>query len=162
MRSVDRFRVPLGLAALLAAGCYDFHLTGPEDAPAVPNPQLVSVTVEYRQPNGCLTASIHCDDKVVFIGSWMQKGAEFALTRGAGNFVWTGPAFAVPVNYPPNDQPYTVYIHDPHLVSSETDGFTGERLKVGGQVLTIFVAPGGPNEGALVYIDQNGFGHNPF
>ena len=73
--------------AAAAAGrrrCYDFHLTGPEDPAPSARPQLVSVTIEYRQPNGCVNSVGRCDDPVVFFGSWMRPGEEFRLTRDAG------------------------------------------------------------------------------
>lgn len=152
-------------AALLAllGGCYDFHLTGPEEAPPVPTPRLVSVTIEYRQPPGCLGGG-RCNDQVVFFGSWMRPGTEFALTRDAGNFVWRGVAYGVPVNYPPreNPAPYEVRIYDPHLLASPTEGFAGERLTVGGESLKYVESPGRPDVHSLVFIDENGQGHNPY
>jgi hypothetical protein len=164
MRVVLRRMKGLGftlVAALAAGSCYDFHLEGPEDASPVPTPRLVSVTIEYRQPNGCISSS-RCDDPVVFFGSWMQIGAEFALRRDPGNFTWRGVATGVPVNFPPRDQPYLVRVYDPFLRDSPTSGLTGERLRIGGEFLTRFDRPGGPEESALVYIDENGIGHNVF
>ena len=40
-----RFARSAVLAWLACAACYDFHLTGPEDAPPLNPPQLVSVTI---------------------------------------------------------------------------------------------------------------------
>src|SRR4029453_9002550 len=102
----DSLRRCLGaLACLLATGgCYDFHLNGPEEPPVVPTPRLVDVTIEYRQPPGCLGGG-RCDDQVVFFGSWMRPGTEFALTPDPGNFVWRGVALGVPVNFPPHERP---------------------------------------------------------
>ena len=109
---------------MLLPGCYDFHLTGPEDAPEVSTPRLVSVVIEYRQPNGCLSApATNCNDSVVFFGSWMQRGAEFELKRDPGTFTWTGVARNMPINFPPRDEPYTVRIYDPYLLQSCTAGF---------------------------------------
>lgn len=149
--------------AVVAGACYDFHLTGPEDPPDVPSPRLVVVKIEYEQPPGCLGGG-RCDDMVVFFGSWMRPGTEFALTPDPGNFVWRGVAYGVPVNYPPheNPQPYEVRIYDPHLLASRTDGFTADRLRVGGEFLTKLESPGTPGVHSLVYVDENGLGHNPF
>jgi hypothetical protein len=159
----DRLRAALPLLAVLVAGCYDFHLTGPEDAPQVSPPGLVKVTVEYRQPPGCLGGG-HCDDRVVFFGSWMRPGTEFGLTPDPGNFVWRGLVYGVPVNFPPKNppQPYEVRIYDPHLLASPTSGFTGDNLTLGTETLDQIQHPGTPAVHDLVYIDANGFGHNAF
>jgi hypothetical protein len=149
-------------AALAGAGCYDFHLTGPEDPPPVMTPQLVSVTVEYRQPNGCSNSLGRCDDPVVFFASWLEPGNEFRLTRDAGGFIWRGTATRVPVNFPPRDHPHAVRVYDPHVYDAPTEGAAAERLRIGGQILTVFDSPGGPREVGLVYVDANGIGHNPF
>jgi hypothetical protein len=55
-----------------------------------------------------------------------------------------------------------VRIYDPHLLDSPTDGFTADRLRVGGEFLTKVVEPGRPNVHSLVLVDENGFGHNPY
>lgn len=149
-------------AALAGPGCYDFHLTGPEDPPPVNPPQLVSVTVEYRQPNGCENSIGRCDDPVVFFASWMEPGNEFRLTRDAGGFIWRGTATRVPVNFPPRDHPHAVRVFDPHIYNGPSGGATAERLRVGTQVLTVFDSAGSPNEVGLLYVDGNGIGHNPF
>jgi hypothetical protein len=150
------------MGAVAAAGCYDFHLTGPEDPPPVERPQLVSVTIEYRQPNGCDNALGRCDDPVVFFASWLEPGNEFRLTRDAGGFIWRGTATRVPVNFPPRDHPHAVRVFDPHVFDAPTGGAAAERLRIGGQILTRFDSPGGPREVGLVYVDANGVGHNPF
>jgi len=153
----------LPLLAASLAGCYDFHLTGPEDAPAVSTPHLVSVVVEYRQPNGCLSApSPSCDEPVVFFASWMQKDTEFRLQRDAGTFVWRGVARGVPVNFPPRDDPYTVRVFDPFLLESCAEGFSSDRITVGGEALIKTIGSGCREQAALVYVDDNGRGHNPY
>ncbi len=158
-----RGRIAAVALALLAGGCYDFHLTGAEDPAPVPSPRLVTVSIEYRQPPGCLGGG-RCSDQVVFFGSWMRPGTEFALSPDPGNFVWRGVAYGVPVNFPPLEYPsgYEVRIYDPHLLDSPTDGFTADRLRVGGELLTKVIEPGRPNVHSLVLIDENGFGHNPY
>jgi hypothetical protein len=150
------------VCALLAGACYDFHLTGPEDAPQISPPALVSVTVEYRQPAGCVNSVTHCDDKVVFFASWMRAGDEFALERDAGGHIWRGLATGVPVNFPPRDSPHAVRVYDPHLRDQPNEGLTAERLRVGGQMLTVIESRGTIEESGLIYIDDNGVGRNPF
>jgi hypothetical protein len=145
----------------LSAGCYNFHKTGPEDAPTLSTPRLVSVSVEYRQPNGCVNVASPCDEPVVFFGSWMQ-GPGFQLTRDAGSFVWRGTAHGVPVNYPPRDAPYQVRVFDPFMRESPAEGIQADRIKVGGEALTRLDGGGGREQHALVYIDENGVGHNPY
>ena len=151
------------VACALAAGCYDFHLAGPEDPAPVPTPRLVSVTVEYRQPPGCLGGG-RCADQVVFFGSWMRPGTEFALSSDPGNYVWRAVALGVPVNYPPKDPPtpYEIRIYDPHLLVSPTQGFTGDRITLGGELLTQIDSPGQPGVHGLAYVDENGQGHNAY
>jgi hypothetical protein len=68
----------------------------------------------------------------------------------------------VPVNFPPRDLAYAVRVYDPHLAGNPSGGITAERLTLGGQLLTYFVDEDTPSESALVYIDDNGFGHNPY
>jgi hypothetical protein len=155
-------RTTLCLAALLGSACYDFHLFGPEDPAPVPTPPLVAVTIEYRQPNGCINDTTPCGGPVVFFGSWMRGGAEFPLTPDAGNHVWRGVALGVPANYPPRDEPYAVRVFDPYLRESLTEGMTAERLRVGGELITNIDRQGGRNEAGLVYIDLEGRGHNAF
>lgn len=157
-----RWHLAILAAALLGAGCNAFRLSAPEDAPEVNPPGVVSVTVQYRQPQGCLNEEKRCDEPVVFFGSWMHQGEEFRLTPDAGSFVWRGTARGVPVNYPPRDQPYLVRIFDPHLRQGPGGGVTAQRLWVGGELLDKFDTPGGENESALVYIDESGTGHDPF
>jgi len=156
-------RFGLGAVLLTAlGGCYNFHLAGPEDAPPVSPPGLVDVTIEYRQPQACLNTPSRCDDLVVFYGSWMRQGQEIILTLDPGGFIWRGLARAVPVNFPPRDDPYFVRIFDPHLRDTETLGITAERLKVGGEPLKSFDAYGTPIESGLLFIDDNGVGHSPY
>ena len=149
-------------AAVAAVSCYDFHLTGPEDPEPLNPPQLVSVTIEYRQPNGCENSLGRCDDPVVFFASWLEPGNEFRLTRDAGGFIWRGTAARVPVNFPPQDHPHAVRVFDPHVYDAPSSGAAAERLRIGGQVLTVFDSPGSPREAGLVYVDAHGIGHNPF
>lgn len=155
-------RLLLLTAAAFASACYDFHLTGPEDAPPVPSVALVSVSVEYRQPNGCLGAGSSCEGPPIFFASWMQKGAEFPLTRDPGTFIWRGVARNVPVNYPPRDAPYEVRVNDPYLRESCAQGYTSDRIVLGGELLTRWDGGGCANQHALAYVDQNGLGHNPY
>jgi hypothetical protein len=153
----------VAVASALAGGaCYDFHLTGPEDPEPVNPPQLTSVTIEYRQPNGCENSFGRCDDPVVFFASWLEPGNEFRLTRDPGGFIWRGTANRVPVNFPPRDHPHAVRVYDPHVADAPTGGAAAERLRIGGEILTVFDSPGGPREVALVYVDANGIGHNPY
>jgi hypothetical protein len=159
MRSRGWVILALGLSS---AGCFDFRVPGPEDPTPVPLPRLVAVTIEYRQPNGCLGDLGHCDDNVVFFGSWMRPGGEFHLTPDAAHHVWTGTALAVPVNFPPRDTPYEVRIFDPYLEGGPSEGFTAQRLVIGGQLVEEIERPGSAGEHGLIYIDDNGFGRSPF
>ena len=160
---VRRLKLAAPLLVALHAGCYDFHLTGPEDAPPVSTPRLVSVRVEYRQPNGCLSAPASaCNDSVVFFGSWMQMGAEFRLSRDPGTFTWRGVAHGVPVNYPPRDDPYSVRIFDPYLIASCAEGYSADRITLGGEALFKTNGSGCRDQVAFVFVDDNGRGHNPF
>ena len=52
--------------------------------PRQPARALVSVTVEYRQPERLREGSPRCDDPVVFFGSWMQPGRGVPPAPGAG------------------------------------------------------------------------------
>lgn len=144
-----------------AIGCYDFRLTGPEDPAPVPA-QLVEVSVEYRQAAGCDNDAARCDDPVVFFGSWMRAGGEFALRRDPTGYVWRGTALAVPANFPPAGEPYEVRIFDPHLARGQTGGYTGNRITIGRQLLSTLAFEGTTREAGLVFIDLNGEGHNPF
>jgi hypothetical protein len=145
-------------AALFLSGC-DFR-GGPEDPSPVVPPRLVDVTIEYRQPNLCM-ASSRCEDHVAFLASWMPLGEGILLERKSPSF-WVGRATGVPVNFPPRDDPHVVAIYDPYLRDTESGGRAAARLKVGGETLTVFLDTGTPREAAFVYIDENGFGHNPF
>lgn len=154
--------VPLALSGLFLTGCPSLHGTGPEDASPVPSPGLVSVTIEYRQPNGCVNSSTPCDGPVVFFATWMRPGAEFPLTPDEGNYIWRGTALGVPVNFPPRGDPYEVRIFDPYLRESTTGGFTAQRLKVGSEAVTRIETPGSVDEHGLIYIDDNGLGRSPY
>jgi hypothetical protein len=149
-------------AAVAAAGC-DFQPDPPEGPAALPGSRTVDVRVEYRQPQGCVnTNSAHCVDLVFFFGSWMHPGEEVALELAPGTYVWSGTAKGVPVNWPPTDRPHYVRVFDPHLKDTSTGGVTGARLTVGGQLLDEFDSAGTPQESALVYVDDDGVGRNPY
>lgn len=150
------------VVGLLAAACIDFHLEGPEDPAPVAAPRAVSVVIEYGQQEACHNAAGLCDTPVIFFGSWMRPGQELALTPVPGRFAWSGTARDVPVNFPPQGRPYSVRIFDPHLRQTSTEGFTARRLQVGGQLLTRLEGAGTDDEKGLVYVDDNGLGHNPF
>lgn len=160
-KSLARIAIACTLAVVPLASCYDFHLQGPED-PSPVGPRLVDVTIEYRQLQGCLNVSASCDAPVWFSASWMLEGGQFRLTRDATGYIWRGVAKAVPVNFPPRDDPHAVRVWDPHLEQYPSGGATAERLTVGGQLLTRFVSEDHPDVAAHVHIDDNGFGHNPY
>ncbi len=144
--------------ALALPGC--LHLIGPEDPVPAERPALVDVTVEYRQLGDCPAGS-DCAP-VVFYGSWMRAGGEFSLERAAATRVWRGTAVGVPVNFPPQGQPYSVYVFDPLLSEGSSRGITAMRLVVGGEILQAHLAEGTPTARALVYIDPDGHGRNSF
>lgn len=152
----------VALLAAASGACYDFHLTGPEDAPSPNPPNLVSVSIFYRQPAGCVNSATNCEDSVVFFASWMRPGDEFRLRRDPGGFIWRGTATGVPVNFPPKDYPHAVRVYDPHLRDQPNQGLTAERLTVGGELLTVIDSRGTTQEEGLVFIDENGQGRNPF
>lgn len=158
MRSL---RPVLLATALFLGACDDVHIGGPDGPEPLAPPRLVDVTIEYVQVNECLPGSPTCDDNVAFFASWLRPGQAILLRPEPSRFVWRGIAEGVPVNYPPQGLPHAVVIYDPHLVGSPTRGVTAERLKVGGQIITWFERPGGPNEQGLIYIDQNGLGRTP-
>lgn len=165
MPASPRLRASACLAILLTPACYSFHTPGPEDPSPLEQPRTVAVTVQYRQPNGCINANpARCSDPVVFFATWMRPGGEFSLTPdGAGSFFWTGTAYSVPSNYPPRDAAYEVRVVDPHL--QDTPGavrYTAQRLIVGGESILRIEQPSRLDEFGLVYIDDNGQGHNPF
>ncbi len=148
-------------AAALTAGCWSLY--APDDAPEVNPPRTVSVTVQYRQPQGCVNEVAPCNEPVVFFGSWMHPGQEFQLTLDSGSYIWRGTARGVPVNYPPRDQAHLVRIFDPHLREGPGGGVTA-AAPVGGRASswTSSTAPAERTRAALVYIDENGLGHDPF
>jgi hypothetical protein len=150
----------LSLIALAGAGC--FRLVGPEDPDPVETPRLVPVRIEYRQPIGCTGSSQVCDAPVIFFASWKQEGGEFALQRVGDTNIWVGVAESVPVNYPPRDEAYAVRVFDPFLVAERLGGITANRITVGGELLVSFSNVGDIDESALVYIDEDGKGHNAF
>jgi hypothetical protein len=145
---------------LAAPGC-DFQPDPDQGPTAAPLPRVTSVRVEYRQPNDCFNVEPHCEDRVVFFGSWMHTGNEVLLNEAPGTRQWTGVATNVPVNFPPQDFPHLVRVFDPRLVLTATGGITAARLIVGGQVITQYIDPGTPDESGLIYIDDNGVGRNP-
>lgn len=148
-------------AAAVSSGCWSLY--APDNAPEVNTVvRSVSVNVAYRQPQGCLNVTTPCDEPVIFFGSWMHPGEEFRLTPEPGGYWWRGIARNVPVNYPPRDQAHLVRIFDPFLREGPGSGVTAQRLWVGGELLDMFDKPGGVDESALVYIDSDGFGHDPF
>jgi hypothetical protein len=154
-------RLTVLATALAAGGCFfDEKVTdGPS---ALPISRSVPVTIEYSQPGQCLNSTNRCADPVVFFGSWMRPGQEFTLQPVAGRFVWTGTVPAVPVNFPPGDDPYLVRVFDPYLLDTASGGVTAARLRIGGQTLTNFDWLGTPAESGLVFVDDNGVGHNPY
>jgi len=147
--------------ALAAAGCLEVTKSVTGGPPPVESPRIVSVKIEYRQPNGCANVAEHCNDRVVFFGSWMTEGFNL-LSQTPGTYVWTGTVTNVPVNFPPRDQAYLVRVFDPHIVQTATGGVTASRLVVGGQVITYFDQPGTTSESGVIYVDDNGIGRNPY
>jgi len=150
------------MLALLAGGCLEITKSVTEGPGPTPFPRLVSVKLEYRQPNACFNVVAPCTGHVVFFASWMQPGGEVVLSQTPGTFVWTGTVTNVPVNFPPRDQPHLVRVFDPHLIETDTGGVTALRLVVGGQIITFFNEPGTTNENGVIYVDDNGVGRNPF
>jgi hypothetical protein len=151
------------LALALSWAACDFQ-PDPDPGPTAVGPaRFVSVTIQYRQPTNCINASASgCDNAVVFLGSWMRAGQEVYLNSDPGSRVWTGVANGVPVNWPPVEEPHLVRVFDPYLYDTPTAGVTAARLVLGGQMLDTYEQPGTPQESALVYVDDNGVGRNPF
>ncbi len=150
-----------GAAILAATGCEEFHATGPEDAAPVVGPTIVAITVEYSQAGDCPQGPAACGGAVLFYGSWMTTGVVVPLDRIPETRVFRGRVTGVPANYPPRGGAYLVRVYDPNLAASPTRGYTGQRIVLGTEALEWLVSQGGPEEAALVYIDQDGFGHNP-
>jgi hypothetical protein len=155
-------RLGPAILALGAVGCFDFQPSVPDTPAPLAVGRYTNVQVEYRQPNGCENAPVNCDQLVVFFGSWMRAGQEIYMQRDPGSHAWTGTVTNVPVNWPPTDEPHFVRVFDPHLVETPTGGVTAARLFVGGQLLTVYDQPGTTKESGLVYVDDNGVGHNPY
>jgi hypothetical protein len=164
---VRSLRRHLALVGLVAGSAACFQPDVPVGPSALPGVRLVSVQVEYRQPANCRNSTGTCNARVVFFGSWMNvgdnttPGGPVLLDTPAGPNFWTGVVTNVPVNWPPTDVPHYVRVYDPHLQATSTGGVTAARLTVGGQVITQYDSPGTPTESGLVYIDDNGVGHNP-
>jgi len=159
-RTAPRALLALGVLLALPA-CFrpDDVPTGPD---AIPVPATTTIEVEYTQPNGCISTAVNCEDLVIFLGSWMQPGAQIFLARDASHHVWTGSVTGVPVNFPPSGQPFEVRIYDPFLQTDRATRYTARRLKIGTQMMTQIEAPGAHDEHALVFVDSTGQGHNPF
>jgi hypothetical protein len=162
VRLLSRRLVPV-LIALASVACPDFQ----PDPPAGPTPltggqRFATITVEYRQPQHCSNATVHCLDRVVFFGSWMGSGDEVLLDTPQGPYFWTGVVHNVPVNWPPADVPHYVRVYDPHLKDTPISGFTAARLVIGSQSIDYYDEAGTPREAGLVYVDDNGIGHNPY
>jgi hypothetical protein len=158
---VVRRWVPIAVA-LAFAGCFDFQPDPAAGPPPIRTGRYADVVIEYRQPAICQNSEGYCDAQVVFFGSWMAYQQEFNLQTMPGRpFYWTGIARDVPVNWPPSDQPHYVRVRDPHLIDTPSTGLTAARLLVGGQSVTTYAAPGTPDESGLIYVDDNGIGHNP-
>ena len=162
LRSQSRRLVPV-LLALASVACADFQ----PDPPAGPTPltggqRFATITVEYRQPAHCANAAVNCQDPVVFFGSWMGANDAVTLDTPAGPYFWTGVVHDVPVNWPPADPvPHYVRVYDPHLKDTPTAGGTAARLVVGSQSIYFIDEAGTPLEAGLIYVDDNGIGHNP-
>jgi hypothetical protein len=154
---LGRFGIVAALALALPA-CYDFHTVGPEDPPPLPNPQTVSVSIQYLRPEYCVPPS-SCDGPVTFQASWMTLGTFVTLNQTAAH-TWTATIPNVPINYP-GAQPYRVYAVDPYLSGTETGGVSADRLIVGGERITKFSNQDGQRNQGLIYIDANGHGRTP-
>jgi hypothetical protein len=153
-------RLPLVLVALPMAIACDIQPDVTEGPSALPPTAYATVNIEYRQPNQCANATGACAERVVFFGSWMSPGQGLPLQPSSGH-MWVGQATGVPVNWPPVVAPHLVRVYDPHLVQTETAGRTAARLRVGGQILTVYEDRGTPRESGRVHVDDDGLGHNP-
>ncbi|MEO8360180.1 MAG: hypothetical protein ABI672_09140 [Vicinamibacteria bacterium] len=153
------FRLGTLALALALPACYDFHQVGPEDPPAVPLPATVAVSVVYTQPSACLNTGSTCDGPVTFQASWMPLGTFVNLSQTSAHS-WTGYISGVPINYPGTD-PHRVYVVDPYLKDTFTNGVSADRLVVGGEAIVKFEFGGGANAHGLIYIDANGRGRTP-
>jgi len=153
--------------ALAWAGC-DFQKDPDAGPTTLPVSRFVTIKVEYRQPAGCMNSDpVHCDDRVVFFGSWMKPrtttyaGDQVLLDTQFGPNFWSAYVPNVPVNWPPNDFPHYVRVFDPHLHDTPSGGVTAARLSIGGQIITDYDQPGTPQESGLIYVDDNGVGRSP-
>src|SRR5436309_5903350 len=112
MNRVTRLAALALLAALafLGEGCLEITKSVTEGPPPVPSPRLVTVRVEYRQPNGCVNVSNPSNTRVVFFGSWMQPVGEVLLSVRPRTYVGPGTIANVPVNFPPHEQPSLIRV----------------------------------------------------
>jgi len=168
-RRAPRFGLLLAVGIALAwSGC-DFQKDPPVGPSQLPAGRFVTIKVEYRQPAGCQNSdpTVHCEDRVVFFGSWMRPkdssypGDQVLLDTPFGANFWSGYVQHVPVNWPPNDFPHYVRVYDPHLRDTPSGGVTAARLSIGGQVITDIDQPGTPQESGLIYVDDDGVGRTP-
>jgi hypothetical protein len=156
---MKRSRLGTLALALTLPGCYDFHMVGPEDPPAIKQPPTVPVSISYLQPLGCVPPGTNCGGPVVFYASWMPIGV-FATLEPTAAHTWTATIPNVPINYP-GAEPYRVYAVDPYLFNTPTGGVSADRLTVGGERIVRFENPGGTREQGLIFIDANGRGRTP-
>ena len=55
-----------------------------------------------------------------------------------------------------------VRIYDPYLIESCAEGFSADRITLGGESLIRTNGHGCRDQAAFVFIDDNGRGHNPY
>ncbi len=151
----------LGVLALVLAvpACYDFHVVGPEDPPAIKLPSTVPVSIVYQRPVACVNTVSSCQGPVTFHASWMPLGSHIVLDQ-TENHTWTATVPNVPINFP-GVEPYRVYAVDPFLIDSPTIGVSADRLHIGGEKVVRIDNAGGTREQGLIYIDANGKGRTP-
>jgi hypothetical protein len=100
---------------------------------------------------------------VLFLASWVRSAeAAVVLVPDNNGLIWRGRATNVPANFPPHDYPHAVSVNDPHLRHEPSRGATASRLRVGGEAIRVIDSEGTPLEAGLIFIDENGRGHNPF
>jgi len=158
MTTVQRLLVAAAAFPALA-GC--LHLSPTDPSPVQP-PLTVSVTLEYTQPFACENVAARCGDGVNFSASWMAAGGGVQMTPDVTNHTWRGTAVNVPVDYPPRANAYQVRVFDPYLAQTPSQGFTAQRLVVGGEFVVDLQRTGTPGEYGLIYVDANGVGHSPY